>query len=74
MATAIEIKRVMGLQVDLSVEEAQGLFELLFRGVGNNTLADLNLVELLAALRWSGVVHEEVPGHPKFQQSAQMEV
>lgn len=74
MAYATEIKRVMGLQVELSVDEAQGLFELLFRGVGSETLNDLNLVELLAALRWSGVVLEEVPGHPRFKSSAQMEV
>lgn len=73
MATAIEIKRVMGVQIDLSVEEAQGLFELLFRGVGSDTLNKLDLVGLLAALRWGGVVHEGMPNHPVFKNSAQLE-
>jgi len=74
MATAKEIKKVMGLQIDLSVEEAQGLFDLLFRGVGSDSLTDLKLVEVLAALRWSGVVEEGGANRPYFKEAAQLEV
>lgn len=72
MAYATEIKRITGLQIDLTLEEAQGLYDLLFRGVGCKTLNDLQLHELMEAIRYSGTVTEY--SRTRFEATAQAEV
>lgn len=67
------IQEVTGVKLSLTLEEARGLFELLFRGVGSDTLNSLELVDVLAALRWSGVVEEGGANRPYFKESAQLE-
>ncbi len=67
------IQEVTGVKLSLTLEEARGLFELLFRGVGSGTLNSLELVDVLAALRWSGVVEEGGANRPYFKESAQLE-
>lgn len=67
------IQEVTGVKLSLTLEEAQGLFELLFRGVGSGTLNSLELVDVLAALRGIGVVAEVGTERRYFKESAQLE-
>lgn len=51
------IQEVTGVKLSLTLEEARGLLELLYKGTGSDTLNSLGLVEVLAALQ-CGVVTE----------------